>query len=291
MTKSRFQIAKKDIKEHFDNNNKCVYTENDISIILKKYRRFWRLSVSLSTLKFIDLLIKHTSLQNHYFDFPKKRTARYSWGDVSIYNLAVSLERNAYLSHYSALFTNDLTDQIPKKIYITYEQPEKYNSTSNLSQSAIDLAFSKPVRVSQNVAVFHDYSICALNGKYTDRLGVIETQTSENETVLVTDIERTLIDIAVRPVYSGGIYEVLSAFKKAAEKVSVNKLSAMLQKLNFVYPHHQVIGFYLTKSGVYRETQINLLKKCEFKFKFYLNHDMRDVEFSKEWGLYYPKGF
>lgn len=33
--------------------------------------------------------------------------------------------------------------------------------------------------------------------------------------IRVTDLERTLIDIAVRPAYSGGVFEVLEAFKNA----------------------------------------------------------------------------
>ena len=49
----------------------------------------------------------------------------------------------------------------------------------------------------------------------TNALGVIEIQGSEDETLKVTGIERTLIDIAVRPVYAGGVFEVLKAYKLA----------------------------------------------------------------------------
>ena len=43
----------------------------------------------------------------------------------------------------------------------------------------------------------------------------------------ITNIERTLIDATVRPLYSGGVYEVFEAYRRAAEHISVNKLAAM----------------------------------------------------------------
>ena len=119
----------------------------------------------------------------------------------------------------------------------------------------------------------------------------MEIVTDENENLQVTDIERTLIDIAVRPSYAGGLYEVLNAYRKAQGRVSINKLTAMLRKLNYIYPYHQAIGFYLHKAGVYKETQIELLKQFDFKYDFYLTHQMKEREYSKEWRLYYPRGF
>ena len=51
---------------------------------------------------------------------------------------------------------------------------------------------------------------------------------------MVTGVERTLIDATVRPVYSGGINEVLTAFSRASKMVSINKLVAMLKKINYI---------------------------------------------------------
>ena len=291
MTKSRFQVAKKYIIEYFENLGNKVYSLNDISKILDSQRRSWLLPVGLTAEEFSKLLVTHTQLKFHDFVFMSKRIQRFTWGDVSIFRIASNLERNAYLSHYTALFLHGLTDQIPKKIYVTYEQPEKQRVKGELSQADIDDAFKKPQRVSNNVTKYQDYSICLLNGQFSNNLGVITITNDAGETNVVTDIERTLIDITVRPIYSGGIYEVLSAFKKAAKRVSINRLTARLKTLDYVYPYHQAIGFYLEKAGNYRASQIELLKDFDIKYDFYLDHEIEEVEYSKEWKLYYPKNF
>ena len=85
---------------------------------------------------------------------------------------------------------------------------------------------------------------------------------------------------------------MLEAYKRAAEKkVSINKLVAMLRKMNHIYPYHQAIGFYLQHSGAYSKSQIALLKRFEIEYDFYLTYNMKDKEYSKEWKLYYPKNF
>ncbi len=291
MAKSRFQISKRDIIAEFDNSGKNVFAYLDISIILEKNRGFWRLPVSLTTREFIKLMLLYTKIKKVDFDFPIRRVTRFTWGDASTLSLALSLENNSYLTHYTATFLHNLTEQVPKTVYVNFEQSEKARSDNVLLQSGIDRAFSSPARISSNTAIFEDYKICMVNGQFTNRRGVMEIVTDENEKLQVTDIERTLIDIAVRPFYAGGIYEVLNTYRKAQGRVSINKLTALLRKLNYIYPYHQAIGFYLHKAGVYKETQIELLKQFDFKYDFYLTHQMKEREYSKEWRLYYPRGF
>ena len=189
------------------------------------------------------------------------------------------------------MFLNDLTEQIPKTIYFNFEQPPKRNKPLELEQSRIDMAFNRKVRVSNNIANYKGWKIISLNGMFTKQLGVISIKGPDENQLRVTNIERTLIDIAVRPIYSGGIFEVLNAYQNAKGIVSINKLVAMLAKLNYTYPYHQVIGFYLEKSGVYKSNVIDLLLKFPIKYNFYLTHQMEDVSFSEKWKLFFPKGF
>ena len=154
----------------------------------------------------------------------------------------------------------------------------------------IDAAFSRRVRVSNDIAPYKDVQICIVHGQQTGRLGVIEMKGNDAETISVTGVERTLIDIAVRPVYSGGVFEVLKAYRLAKDTVSVNRLVAVLKKMNYAYPYHQVIGFYLERAG-YKESSIQLLRKIPMRLDFYLEHGITDRDYSKEWRLYFPKGF
>ncbi|MEI7824978.1 MAG: type IV toxin-antitoxin system AbiEi family antitoxin [Chlorobiaceae bacterium] len=287
---TRFSIAKKDIITFFENNPLKVFCAHDISAILDKHRNEWRLTESMTTEKFIAELLSKTKLQALTFPFVNKTLRRYVYETAPLYELAQGLKPKAYLSHYTALYLHQLTEQLPKTIYVTFEQSPKEIERTILKQKDIEQAFSKPQRSSNNVAIYEGVSIYLLNGKYTGNEGVMTMEHPKEGTLIVTNLERTLIDIAVRPAYSGGIGEVLKAYENARENISVNKLNAMLSRLDFTYPYHQAIGFYMEKAG-YRDSLLNLLKKRGFQYDFYLTYAMQETEYSETWKLYYPKGF
>jgi predicted transcriptional regulator of viral defense system len=187
------------------------------------------------------------------------------------------------------MYLHNLTDQIPKTIYLNHEQTPKPKPSGKLAQERIDFAFGCKTRLSNTIADYQDSSIRILNSKHTNDLGVIEAEVLDGVNVRLTNIERTLIDITVRPEYSGGPNEVLTAFRNAAEHVSINKLVSILKKVDHVYPYHQAIGFYLEKSGAYRKSQIDLLKKQEMQFDFYLMHQIKNAKYSSNWKLFYPE--
>ncbi len=287
---SRLKIAKPDIQKLFGSFPSRIFTRSQIDQILTENRSFWRVSFSTSVQNFIDFLLKETKLKLAKFKFPSRAIIRYIWEDASIYEIVLSLKPESYFTHFTAMYLQELTKQIPKTIYLNFEQLPKYRANRELVQQRIDFAFKKPWRVSQSKALYKGYNVCILNGMFTGKLGIIETNSPDGEKISVTNIERTLIDITVRPIYSGGVFEVLKAYKLAKGRVSVNKLAAMLKKLNYIYPYHQAIGFYLEKAGVYGNTQINLIQKIDRKYDFYLTHQMKDMSYSRKWRLYFPKG-
>lgn len=93
----------------------------------------------------------------------------------------------------------------------------------------------------------------------------------------------------VRPSYAGGVSQVLAAYGAAKTKLSVNLLIKMLKKLDYLYPYHQAIGFYMSRAG-YPAGHYEKLQKLSVKFDFYLAHNMAATAYDPDWRLHYPKG-
>ena len=126
------------------------------------------------------------------------------------------------------MFIHGLTNNIVKNIYANLEQSKKPSNSREMLQENIDKAFSRPMRLTNNIAKLPEFDVYLLNGKYLERLEVID-YLWEGKKIPVTSIERTLIDVAIRPNYSGNVHEVLKAFKMAKDKFSVNRLISTLK--------------------------------------------------------------
>lgn len=288
--RSRLSIAKNDIVRAVEATHKRVFVRADFDQLLAENRAFWRLTQGATTDSFIKYLLSHTQLEQHKFDLPHRPTNRYSWGAVPLLELVQSLRPEGYFTHFTAVQIHGLTEQLPKTVYLNFEQ-RLSGGGGQLTQEGIDRAFRAKCRTSNNIATFRDQRICVLNGQNTGQLGVEKVVTSDDATIRVANIERTLIDITVRPIYSGGVFEVASAFAEAAGNFSVNRLASYLRKLNFTYPYHQAIGYYLERSGKCSTAQLDLLRQFEIEYDFYLAHKMGETEYIPQWHLFVPKGF
>lgn len=281
----------KELNAYLTRQSKNYFTVSDLQKILKLNRRSWTLPAATTYLDFINFLLDKNVLNLIKIKLPGYRiTERYTMGTISEYELALSINKESYLSHYTALYLHELTENVPKNIYTNKEQVKKANNPSHqLRQESIDQSFSRPMRITNQIAQFNDFKVYLLNGKNVDRIGVTDI-TLEKLVLPITNMERTLIDACVRPDYAGGAYEVLNAFKAAKGKISVNKLLATLKKMDFIYPYHQVIGFYLEKAG-YEEKLLRLFDKLEKNYNFYLSYAMKNPDFSPRWKLYFPNRF
>ena len=288
---TRLQIARPDIVKALVNSGKRVFRESDMSSFLTSHREFWRLAKSTTTERFVEFLLGRSELRVVRLNAVKRPghdVMRYVRGTVSPFEIALSIRPGAYLCHATAVFLQGMTEQMPKTIYVNREQGPKPQGTS-LTQTSIDRAFSNKQRESTYIFNYMDWKVVVLSGKYTNRLEVGKLPDPQGALVEVTNIERTLIDIAVRPVYAGGVYEVLKAYRAARERMSVNVLMATLKKLNYLYPYHQAIGFYMARAG-YGENRTERLKKVGLQWDFYLTHNIQNREYDPSWRLFYPKG-
>jgi len=287
---NKFQIMelhKSDIVNIFDSKQKTIFTEVEIDNILTEHRHEWKLPNTAGVKDLLLFLFKKKLMTYVDINFPQRTFTRYIYKttlkNVDIFELAMSLYKDAYISHYTAAFIHNLTDNIVKHVYINKEQKPKVTKNQNkLLQENIDYAFSKKMRTTNNFATFNDKNIYLLNGKHTKNLGVTEINN-----IKITNIERTLIDIAVRPAYSGGVYEVLQIYSNARGRASVNRMYAMLKRMGFIYPYHQAIGFYLERAG-YNENAVKLMERFPINYKFYLDYEIKNIKFSDRWNLYYP---
>lgn len=286
-----FARAKPVITDFFTKAEYYAFTIYDLRVIFENKRELWKIAQYRTYHDFIKFLVAQELLSLHNLEG--------QWGSVKQiwvksgginYDIALTIKKGGYLSNYTAIFLHGLTLQIPKTIYVSVDKYEVINRPSRvvLEQDAVDNAFSKPQRTTSKTYQSKDdgfrYSI--VQKKYSSiNVGVVKRGRYR-----VTDIERTLIDIAVRPAYSGGVFEVLSAFENAKEKLDVQKMYDYLNELNYIYPYHQLIGFYMYKAG-YSDKNLKLFHNKISPINFYLTYNISSKKLDSNWNMYYPMGF
>jgi predicted transcriptional regulator of viral defense system len=292
----RFRVARQAIDAHIDQIGSDIFTRDGIESILGQNRKNWSLPQTATVGEFIDFLVSDSHLTVLPFKFPSLTTNRYVWRKAPILEVIATLRPRSFFCHYTAVKAHGLTMSVPKMIYVNAEQPGRSNAGGRLRQPAVNVAFFRPQRLSKNIATVGDYQVCMLSGQNTNNLGVEtfevpDIYSDDLATVRMTNIERTLIDIAVRSSYSGGVFEVLDAYTEAAPLVSVKRMVDYLNQMRFVYPYHQAIGYLMEKSGAYKSRDIDLLRGFSRSIDFFLTHNIRDGDFIADWRLTVPKGF
>jgi len=213
---------------------------------------------------------------------------RYCVGTVSPFELASSLRRTGYFSHATAAYLHGLLTNKPDALHLNVEQSAKPSRAGTLTQIALNRAFQSKQRQSNLSFTHQDLTVTILSGKHTERLGVESLKGPSTELLQVTNLERTLIDLVVRPAYAGGTSSVLEAYRSARDRMSASHLIDILRSLNHLYPYAQAIGFLMQRTG-YSEDHLALLRPEVTEFQFYLEHGMKKSEYDDVWRLHYPK--
>jgi hypothetical protein len=273
MRKESFKSAEQSIKNYLYTDDLKAYTTFDLTKIFQNKRDEWNIADYRNQYHFMKYLEGANILKNIKLKHQSTATIKqiYEEPDASLFNIALTIKKDGYLSNYTAMQIHQLTLQIPKSIYVSYSKGHSYpinHDDIELEQSSIDSAFSKAQRMTSE-----SYKSEIDNTRfYFIQKGYIEKNigiTSENGNSY-TDLERTLIDIAIRPAYSGGVFEVLEAYEIARDKVDIFKINEYLLKLNYIYPYHQLIGFYMDKAGYDQKIIICQIKNLILNGKYFI---------------------
>ncbi|MHA6281273.1 type IV toxin-antitoxin system AbiEi family antitoxin domain-containing protein [Salinimicrobium sp. CAU 1759] len=292
MRKESFDAALPQIEKYFSRLDAEAFTTNDLATIFEGNRLQWKIAAYRSAKDFIKFLAEKDILQ-------LKRLKHLTTGsvktvlakrDATYYDVGLTIKKDGYLSNYTAMALHELTLQIPKTVYVSYMKNETAVSYGeiNLTQDSIDSAFSKPQRLTSEIykSEVDGYRLYFVQKNYSPtNIGV-----KSRNNLRFTDLERTILDITVRPAYSGGVFEVLEAYILAKKKINPARLFDYLNELNYIYPYHQLVGFYLDKAG-YGKNALDLFSAKISKYDFYLTYNISNKEYDKKWRIFYPKGF
>jgi predicted transcriptional regulator of viral defense system len=289
---SRTKLTKAEhlIRDALHSSPQRVYTPFEIAAFFYQIRKDRILAQHTKLAEFMSFLADRGHLLSVTLRSARYRQqiTRYCLGKPSPFELAASLRRSGYLSHGTAAHLHGLVAQIPRTLYVNTEQSAKPQPAGPLTQIAIDRAFSRSQRKSNLSFKHKELTVTILSGKNTARLGVEKIVGPSSECLQVTSLERTLIDIAVRPFYAQGISFVLAAYRSARERLSAEKLVSLLSQLRYVYPYAQAIGFLMQRAG-YPRAQYALLLSQVTDFNFYLAHGLKKPQYDGSWRLFHPK--
>ena len=286
--KSTLQLAVKDIRASIIEDYRYVFSSQDLNQILKKHALQWKLAESVTLRKF-ESFLKDEGIVRKITILNKNRFVKKQYSD---YEIIQSIQPNLFFSHYTALRLHSLTEQIPNDVYVSSRR-KRYDSDggSFLSQDSIDDAFTKLARKKEPSGTYKNKNknIYLLDNVASD-VDVISHVLHDKEREIfihVTNLEKTLIDATIRPYYCGGVLEVIKAYDNAKDIISINKILSILNRNMYRYPYAQNIGFYLDYVG-YQGKHLNKIKEKISQYDFYLDRNIPNKSYSKEWKIYYP---
>ncbi|HEX9608113.1 MAG TPA: hypothetical protein VF962_12855 [Gemmatimonadaceae bacterium] len=293
MLTSKPKRWQKAVLEFFDKSPVRVFRRKDLADLLDLHQEDWGLPTHHSISKFVPFLEDSGKLRSITLSSESGLYSpinRYVWGQASSLQVALSLRPSSYFTHATAVFLHGLIQQLAKTVYVNKEQSPKRAPPGSLTQEALDRAFANEQRTSRYIFSYEDARVVLVSGKYTNRLEVCDVAGPNGEISPVTRLERTLIDIVVRPAYAGGANEVLKVYQRVKEReISVDTLIATLSQLGYLYPYHQAIGFYMERAG-FSPSHLDRLRKLGLNFDFYLANAIKERKYDRSWRLFFPEG-
>ncbi len=278
--------------ERLARSDRLVYSPHTLAELFRAMRERGIYAQKTSYEDFLEFVLRRGHLTQIALHAPHydETILRFCRGQATSLDIASTLRSSAYFSHSTAAYLNGLTNTLPSILFLNLEQSEKPKSSHGaLTQASLDRAFSGKQRQSKLFYTYETLTVTMLSGKKTGKLGVESIPTSSGRSFSATNLERTLVDLVVRPAYAGGIKAVLECFRVAKARVSMEKLLQILNQLDYLYPYAQAIGFLGQRAG-FTEADLRPLRERITSLNFYLAHGMKNPAHDATWRIYHPTG-
>lgn len=261
---------------------KAFFSINDITSILDKLKEENLVSNSLTQNDFY-LKLLDDGLVAHTITIRDIEKIRYTLNkEFNIYDFVYSLEKNGFFSMFTSLNIQGLTNFRDNFIFISKERMKRVNFKSkDITQEAIDKAFTNKPRRTKAYATIYNYNIVILESNNTQEIGIIKYKGYK-----ISSINRAFVEIISNIQYSKTPDDVIYEFKNLKDKLDINEIFNIIEKFDFVYPYYQLAGYYLEKIGFLKEELSKFFNK-KTDLIFYTIKNKEKYTLDEYWAIKY----
>ncbi|MFW3371397.1 hypothetical protein ACN9J5_01145 [Aliarcobacter butzleri] len=261
---------------------KAFFSINDITSILDELKEENLVSNSLTQNDFY-LKLLDDGLVAHTITIRDIEKIRYTLNkEFNIYDFVYSLEKNGFFSMFTSLNIQGLTNFRDNFIFISKERMKRVNFKSkDITQEAIDKAFTNKPRRTKAYATIYNYNIVILESNNTQEIGIIKYKGYK-----ISSINRVFVEIISNIQYSKTPDDVIYEFKNLKDKLDINEIFNIIEKFDFVYPYYQLAGYYLEKIGFLKEELSKFFNK-KTDLIFYTIKNKEKYTLDEYWAIKY----
>lgn len=151
------------------------------------------------------------------------------------FQIAMALVQPAAISHWSALNYHNLTEQIPRQIFVL-------TSARSLPRLRGKKTIHSKKGYSIGEVMYHFVQV------KPERFFGIEEAWINDAKFNVTNVERTFLDCLMAPEYCGGFSEILHVFEKHYHRINIDQIiqyalkldAATIKRLGWILEHQRI---------------------------------------------------
>lgn len=244
-------------------------------------------------IKIISISTKNKHIPNKLFHDTKLNP-----GSITIFDIALSLRKNSYLTGYKLLSLLGWTDYIPKVIHVNWIRGSiKNKKNEEIDNDIIQKIAYKQRSISSLKIKYEEYEIIILSGQLFPKNYIHHFITRHNIPQIpnysnIFIPERLIIECLINHHYFGGADLVWKIGLEQFKKINHSKLIKIFDEMQLNYPYANSIGYWLEKSSIDSKYLSIWENKVNRNIKFHLFMGDRERRlFNEKWNLYIPKRF